>query len=170
MLPKPPAICPSAVSRQSCEHPERSRSTATGSALLDDQRARRARGRAARGCRRADDTRSARIGRRELVDKAFAGLDRRLGQARHAVHGVRQADAVPVNRGVLVQPVLDDDADRLALPQAQHGAGYGTVIGPYSNLAAVRAGERSLAWRHFDPALIDACCPRPCGARQRRRR
>ena len=41
------------------------------------------------------------VGRRERVDKLFARVDRRLRKARHAVHRIRQAHAMPVDRGVL---------------------------------------------------------------------
>ena len=94
------------------------------------------------------------IGRRELVDETLPRPDRRLGQAWHAVHGVWQADAVPMDGGVLIEPVLDRDADRLALPQAQCRAGDGAVIGPHGSGRTVRAGEPRLTRRDLDQAFV----------------
>src|ERR1700730_485313 len=51
------------------------------------------------------------IGRRELVVKALAGADGWLGDPWHAVHRVRQADAVPVDGRSLVEIVVDHHPD-----------------------------------------------------------
>ena len=82
-----------------------------------------------------------RIRRGEFVDEAFARLDRRLGEARHAIHGVRDADAVPMDGRDLIKPVLDDDARRLALPQAQERTGRAPIVRPDACIGAVCACE-----------------------------
>jgi hypothetical protein len=43
------------------------------------------------------------------------GRDRLLSEVRYAVHGVRHAQAVPVHRRILVELVLDGDAQPVAL-------------------------------------------------------
>jgi hypothetical protein len=55
------------------------------------------------------------IRRGEGIVEAFAGRNRLLGKAWHAVHRVRQPDAVPMHRGGLGQPVLDRGPERRAL-------------------------------------------------------
>src|SRR5829696_2867183 len=47
------------------------------------------------------------VGHGELVGEAAAGLHRRLGHVRDAVHVVAQPDAVPVDGGGLGQPVVE---------------------------------------------------------------
>ena len=112
------------------QHPEHVAVDGDGLRLLDDQRA----GEPAAELLQAVGMRvvpeGAGIGRRELVDERLAWPDRRLRQARNAVHGVRQPDAVPMHRRVLVEPVLDDDADGLALAKRRCGTGNSAVIGP----------------------------------------
>ena len=86
-----------------------------GLKLLDDQHA----GHTAAGLLQAVGMRmvpeGAGIGRRELVGKAPTRLDGRLRQAWHAVHGIRQPYAVPVNGGGLVENIFDKNTDRPAL-------------------------------------------------------
>ncbi len=53
--------------------------------------------------------------RDELVDVRLAHRDRRLGQARNAVHAVGQALAMPMDAGVLGQLVGNEDAYPVAL-------------------------------------------------------
>ena len=60
-----------------------------------------------------------------------------------------QPDAMPVNRGVLVQSVLYGDANRPALLHAQCQAGNRAIISPYSGPKGVRAGEVSAAACRF---------------------
>ena len=55
----------------------------------------------------------------EAVGEGRAGLDAGEAHHRHAVHVVGQQDAVPMDRGVLVQPVGDVDGDIFALLPAQ---------------------------------------------------
>ena len=79
------------------------------------------------------------VRRRKCVDEALAGLDRRLGQPGHAIHGVGQPDTVPMDRRILVESVLDKDADGHALPSVQCRAGHRAVIGPHAGLRTVGA-------------------------------
>src|SRR3546814_3714833 len=57
-------------------------------------------------------------------------LDRVLGQVRHAVHGVVDADAVPVDGGRLRQLVLEVHEDLLALARADRRPGRDAVVEP----------------------------------------
>ena len=82
---------------------------------------------------------------RELVGEGAARLDRRLRHARNAVHPVRNAHAVPVDRRRLRQVVREADAQRLAQPDAQLGPGHLAVVGPDAQLAAVN--QRQLGRR-----------------------
>ena len=66
----------------------------------------------------------------ELVAELAAGLDRRLRDAGRAVHLVRHAQAVPVDRRRLGQRVLEVDDDAIAELGAHHRARHGAVIGP----------------------------------------
>jgi len=56
----------------------------------------------------------ARLHDRELVDERLARLDAGEAYARHAIHVEGQDQAVPVDRGVLVQIVGHRDAGDLA--------------------------------------------------------
>ena len=60
------------------------------------------------------------IGGGERVAEALAGLDRRLGQIGHAIHGIGDAQAMPVHHRGLVQLVDHVDREWLAPAQAQH--------------------------------------------------
>src|SRR3546814_13114408 len=74
--------------------------------------------------------RSAGVGYREAVGEGPARLDRGLGQVRHAVHGVVDADAVPVDGGRLRQLVLEVHEDLLALARADRRPGRDAVVEP----------------------------------------
>ena len=65
----------------------------------------------------------ARLADRELVDEGLAGLDAGEADARHAVHLERHEQAMPVDRGVLVQRVGDREPDALAFLQPDQRAG-----------------------------------------------
>src|SRR3546814_6580270 len=70
------------------------------------------------------------VGYREAVVEGPARLDRVLGQVRHAVHGVVDADAVPVDGGRLRQLVLEVHEDLLALARADRRPGRDAVVAP----------------------------------------
>ena len=70
-----------------------------------------------------------------LVDKTLAGLHRRLGQLRHAVHRVRDAKPMPMDRGRLLQLVLEFDTQLAALAGTDHRAGHLSAIAPDRGLA-----------------------------------
>ena len=61
----------------------------------------------------------ARLPNLEAIGEGRAGLDAGEAHHRHAVHGVGQQHAVPMDRGVLVQAIGDVDGDVLALFPAQ---------------------------------------------------
>jgi hypothetical protein len=70
------------------------------------------------------------IDRLEFVGEALAGLDRRLGQVRHAIHRVRHAHTVPVHGRALTKTVLDNDAQAISLADTDLGSGKRSVIAP----------------------------------------
>ena len=70
------------------------------------------------------------IGRDEIVDEGAAGLDRMLGHVRHAIHGIVDADAVPVNGRRLRQAVQQLGLEPLSLTHAQHRPRHGAVEAP----------------------------------------
>ena len=72
----------------------------------------------------------------ELVAKLAAALDRRLRDARRAVHLVRHTQPVPVNRRRLGQRVLEVDDDAVAELGANHRPRHRAVIGPRGRLVA----------------------------------
>ena len=122
------------------------------------------------------------VGDVELVDEGLARCDRRLGQMRHAVHGVRHAQAVPVDGGLLGEPVLDGDLDALALAQPDLRARDHAVVGPDRGLGIGRADEVRAprtarpgdSWRSSrrDPAMRATSAPTaapPLAARNDRR-
>jgi len=119
-----------AVEPPVAEHPDLVAVDLDRRAFVDDQRP----GQAARHLLVAALVRMveerAGVGQRELVEEALAGTDGRLGEVRHAVHRVRQTDAVPVHGRALVEAVLHLRAQPVTLPQAQGGARHRAVVGP----------------------------------------
>src|SRR6266852_683021 len=79
---------------------------------------------------------------RELVGEAFAGLHRRLRDVRSAVHGVRDAQPVPMDRGVLGQPVLHHDPDAIALANSDFRPWRLPAVAPNIGLGIRGAGDR----------------------------
>jgi hypothetical protein len=71
-----------------------------------------------------------RLERLELVHERLAGHHGRLGERRHAVHRVRDADAVPVDHGAGRQLVLQHDPDHVADLDVDVRGGHGAVVGP----------------------------------------
>ena len=72
----------------------------------------------------------ARIRSGELVHELAAGLDRILGEAGDAVGGVGQSDAVPVNRGVCGELVVERESQEVTRGRSHQRAGKRTVVGP----------------------------------------
>ena len=71
----------------------------------------------------------ARVGRHEVVGVLLARDDRQLGHERDAVlEEVVELDAVEVDAGRLLQVVLEDRADLVALGDADRGAGPLLVV------------------------------------------
>ncbi|MNS85645.1 hypothetical protein D3C72_1195180 [compost metagenome] len=91
----------------------------------------------------------ARLPDRELIDKGLARLDAWEADPRHPVHLERQQQAVPVDRGVLVQGVRHRQAHVLALAHPQQGRGQQAVDG--EGVARSPAdGEVGMAHRQVD--------------------
>ena len=76
--------------------------------------------------------------RREFVDKGLARPDRRLGEAGDAVHAVGQPLPVPVDAGVLGQPVGDKDAHPVTLHHLDGRARALAVVAPEMGFQARR--------------------------------
>ena len=94
------------------------------------------------------------VRRLKAIGVALAGLHGRLGEIGHAVLVVRDAQPVPVDRAVLRQPVLEIDAERLALFQA-HEVERLVGIGPDAARRTVRPHQlqRTLRRDERDPLL-----------------
>ena len=105
--------------------------------------------------------------RLEFVDKSFAHRNRRLVQARHAVHAVGQALAVPMHGGVFRQLVGDKNAHLVALHHLDGRAGALAVVAPHVGLEAGRhfAHHRLRHQMEFLDALVHA--PRQAPAIER---
>ena len=86
----------------------------------------------------------ARLDHREAVLESLARRDPGIGQAGHAIHLEGKKNAVPVNGGILVQPVGDVERDVIALAPAQHGRRQMTVHGHRPAAAAIN-GDRCAA-------------------------
>src|SRR5262249_14515224 len=80
------------------QHPDKVAVTRNRSRLLDDEHARQAAPELPQAVSMRVIPEGPRVGRRESIFEAFAGLDRWLRETGNAVHGVRQPDAVPVDR------------------------------------------------------------------------
>ena len=65
----------------------------------------------------------------KFVVERFAGPDGREAEVRDAVHPGRDQDAVPVDGGILVHPVMDADTGEVSLPEAQGRARDAAVDG-----------------------------------------
>ncbi len=66
----------------------------------------------------------------ETVVEAFAGRDRLLGEMRHAIHGVGDAQPMPVHQRRLRQLVDQPDLELLAALRPQGWARHGAVVAP----------------------------------------
>jgi hypothetical protein len=66
----------------------------------------------------------------KVVGERLARIDRRLDEGGDTIHGVRDVEPVEVDRGRLVQFVLQADADLIALGDADLGGGDGAAIRP----------------------------------------
>ena len=86
------------------------------------------------------------IRHRELVGEAFARLDRRLGDVRSAVHGIRDAQPVPMHRSVLGQPVLHHDPDAIALANPDFRSRRLPAVAPNIGFGIRPADDREPGW------------------------
>jgi hypothetical protein len=71
----------------------------------------------------------ARRARLELVDKGLTWLHGLLGDARHPIHRIGHVDPMPVDGGGLGERVVQDDADALALLDADLWPRHPAVVG-----------------------------------------
>src|SRR5262249_19351985 len=83
----------------------------------------------------------------ELVNKLLAWSDWRLGEAWHAIHSVRQANAVPVHRCIFRQFVAHNDAHGLALTYPQLGTGDTLAERPDVSRWKIHSDQRCAARR-----------------------
>ena len=58
----------------------------------------------------------------EFISEGFTGTDLRLAQTTDAIHSAGKQDAVPVNRGVFLEAVSDQNANPVALNRLDCGA------------------------------------------------
>ncbi len=71
----------------------------------------------------------ARLLQRESVDERFARRNAVEADARHAIHFIRQHDAVPVDRGRHLQPIGDAQGERAALLASKNRTRHTAVDG-----------------------------------------
>src|SRR5258708_23155740 len=71
---------------------------------------------------------------REFVGEARFRLNRWLGDIRRAIHRAGDAHPVPMDRGVLGKPVLDNDTNTVALPQADFRTSDAAAVTPHNGL------------------------------------
>ena len=74
---------------------------------------------------------------RELVRERLARRDLRLIETAHAVHAVRDDEAVPVHRGPLGQFVRDEDAHAIAFERLDRRPRRRAVVAPAVHVEAV---------------------------------
>ena len=84
------------------------------------------------------------IGNDEPVGERLARLDDRLGEVGHAVHVVSDREPVPMDAGVLRQPVLEVDLQGVTLANPQRCSRDDVAVRPRRHLAAVRWQPSSL--------------------------
>ena len=149
------------------EHPDEVAIDRDGFPFLDDERAGEAPAELLKAIGVRVVPKRAGVGRGELVGKACAGLDRRLSQAGHAVHGVGQADAVPMNRGVLIEGIGYKDTCRRTLPNAQDRSGCMAIIGPNIHFGTISAYQSAAGGRRRQPILARLCGERGWRAKAR---
>src|SRR5215831_5987549 len=133
-LPKPPAMEASSSKRKSPRTQTTSRSTGSGCGSPMINAPIRPPPDLLGAMRMGVVPEGAGIRHGELVDEAVLRLDRRLGHIGRAVHRVRNAQAMPVDRGVLRQPVLDSDLQPFALAQSDLWPGNAAAIAPDAGL------------------------------------
>ena len=86
---------------------------------------------------------------REFVDEGLARLDAREADPRDAVHLERQQNAMPVDRGVLVQRIGHRQACGLTLAKSQQRCRQKTIDG-HGMAGATSDGKRRMAHRQVD--------------------
>lgn len=103
------------------------------------------------------------IDRVKLVDECLARADRPLRQVRHAIHTVRQPDAVPVDGGLLVEAVLNENPQALALAHANLRAGDEAIVAPRQCLAVRFRDKADTVRRRAQPDLFHRRRMHPSG-------
>src|SRR5215831_4639657 len=147
LLPKPGAICASGVKRPVGQHPDHVAIYRDGLRLFHDQGARHAAPELLKTVGMRMIPECSRVRWSELVNKLLVWSDWRLGKAWHAIHSVRQANAVPVHRCIFRQLVAHNDAHGLALTYPQLGTGDTLAERPDVSRWKVRADQRCAARR-----------------------
>jgi hypothetical protein len=105
-----------------------------GLRLFDDQRAHQAAPYLLGAVRMRVVPVSAGIRDRKLVSEVLLRPDRRLRDIGRAVHRVRNPQAVPMDRGVLGEPIVDGDSQPIALAQSDFRAGDAAGVAPDAGL------------------------------------
>lgn len=104
------------------------------------------------------------------VGEGFAGTDAWKADTRHAIHVGGQQNAVPVDRGVLVESVGHPQRHRLALAKAQDRSGYGAIDcdGGAAPAAELKRSAGNDQIRHLvatDPQVATRADPAFCVSR-----
>ena len=81
------------------------------------------------------------VGQREAVGKALTRRHRVLREAGYAVHGIGQADAVPVDGAGVGQLVVQRQVQHRTALETQLRAGHGSVIGPDRQCGLAGGGQ-----------------------------
>ncbi|MNJ56633.1 hypothetical protein D3C77_521920 [compost metagenome] len=100
----------------------------------------------------------------ELVEVVATGLDAGKAQARHAVHVGRQDDAVPMQRGRLVQAIAHAQGHCVAFAPSQHRAWQAVVDGQCSARSAGDV-DRRLANEQVEVAAGEFIAQRGAGGK-----
>lgn len=83
----------------------------------------------------------ARVWQVEGIIKALTRSNRRLGQPRHPIHRIGQAQPVPMHAGRMRQIILNGDFQPVALGKAQFFAWERAIEGPERGVGIVRRGN-----------------------------
>src|SRR5205823_6859309 len=91
------------------------------------------------------------IGWSEFVGEALAGCDGPSSKAGHAIHGIREPYAVPMDGGLLTELVFDRQPDGFTLANPKGRAWNFSVIGPHAGHRITCLGEGCACGACDDP-------------------
>ncbi len=110
------------------------------------------------------------VGRCKAIGETLSGLHWLLSDIGHAVHGVGHADAVPMNRCVLITKAVDElRRKRVAPCDAQHGKQLVAVNPCGCGTGFMSKQERMLMRQQCDAVVSNAHFPQALRMRYARR-